>query len=104
MAEYIKVAKIHEIPGISGKRLNINGKKIALFKKKNSVYAIRNSCPHQGAELSEGHIIDSNVVCPLHGWQFNLKTGSFSGNENIRIPTYRVKVENDDVYILMNNE
>lgn len=103
MAEYIKVAQIHEIPGISGKRININGKIIALFKNKNSVFAIRNSCPHQGAELSEGHISDSNVVCPLHGWQFNLKTGSFSGNENIRIPTYKVKVENDEVYILLDD-
>ena len=104
MAEYIKVAKIHEIPGISGKKISINGKKIALFKNKDSVFAIRNSCPHQGAELSEGHISDSNVVCPLHGWQFDLKTGTFSGNENIRIPTYKVKVEKDEVFIFMETE
>jgi len=104
LAEFIKVAKYDDIPGVSGIKIKVNGKNIALFKYKNNIYAIRNSCPHQGAGLADGHINDSKVVCPLHRWQFDLETGAFTGNENIRIPTYRTKVENNDVYIFWEDE
>ena len=104
MSRYIKIAGVDDVPRVSGKKIKVNGKSIALFKHKNNIYAIRNSCPHQGADLADGYISESKVVCPLHRWSFDLKTGAFVGNENIRIPTYEVKVENNDVYILLEDE
>ena len=104
MEEYIKVAKLDDIPRVSGKKINVNGKGVALFKHNNSIFAIRNSCPHQGADLADGHISESKVVCPLHRWQFDIETGEFTGNESIRIPTYKTKVEDNDVYILLHDE
>ena len=101
MAEYIKVAKYDDIPGVSGKKVKVNGKYIALFKYKKQIYAIQNNCPHQGADLTEGRVKDGKAVCSLHSWAFDLETGAFSGNENIRIPTYETKVENNEVYILL---
>lgn len=33
-------------------------------------------CPHQGADLGNAHITeDGYLVCPRHGWQFDLKEG-----------------------------
>jgi NAD(P)H-dependent nitrite reductase small subunit len=104
LSRFIKVAKLNTIPNVKGKKVKVKGRYIALFKYKNKIYAINNSCPHQGADLSDGHIKESNVVCPLHNWQFDLKTGAFSGNENIRIPTYKTKVEDNDVFILWENK
>jgi len=101
LAEYIKVAKYDDIPGVSGKKIKVNGKYIALFKYKNKIYAIRNSCPHQGADIAEGHVKEGKAICPLHNWAFDLETGAFSGNENIRIPAYKTKIEDNDVYILL---
>lgn len=101
MSKFIKVARFDDIPRASGKKIKINGQYIALFKIKNNIYAIRNSCPHQGADLADGHVKDLHAVCPLHQWSFNLKTGAFSGNENIKIPTYKTKVKNNEVYILL---
>jgi len=101
LAEYIKVAKYDDIPGVSGKKVKVNGKYIALFKHKNQIFAIRNSCPHQGADIADGHVIEGKAICPLHNWAFDLETGAFTGNENIRIPTYKTKIENNDVYILL---
>lgn len=104
MAKFIKIAEVDDVPRVSGKKIKVNDKSIALYKHKNNIYAIRNSCPHQGADLADGHINESKVVCPLHRWSFDLKTGAFVGNENIRIPTYEVKVENNDIYILLEDE
>ncbi len=100
LSGYIKVAKVDEIPGVSGKNISVNGESIALFKYRNTIYAIRNSCPHQGANLSGGHVKNGKAVCPLHSWMFDLKTGAFTGNENITLPTYKTKVEGNDIYVL----
>ncbi len=32
-------------------------------------------CPHQGADLSHGSLEDGCVVCPRHGWRFDLSNG-----------------------------
>lgn len=32
-------------------------------------------CPHQGADLSHGSLEDGCVVCPRHGWRFDLSDG-----------------------------
>ncbi len=102
--KYRKVISIDSIPRKTGKKIKIENKSIALFKYKNNVYVIRNSCPHQGADLADGHVKDGKVVCPLHRWMFDLETGAFTGNEKIRIPTYKSKVEDNEVYILLDDE
>ena len=49
---------------------------VAVFKSDKKIYAINNICPHQKTALMyEGFIEDCNVVCPVHGWEFNLATG-----------------------------
>ena len=37
--------------------------------------AIEDSCNHAGASLSEGWRRDACVVCPMHGYTFDLQTG-----------------------------
>lgn len=39
-------------------------------------YAVNRSCPHQGADLSQGWIDQGGLLtCPRHSWKFNLAKG-----------------------------
>lgn len=38
-------------------------------------YAIEDACNHAGASLSDGERIGASVVCPMHGYRFDLSTG-----------------------------
>ena len=38
-------------------------------------YAIEDTCSHEGAVLSDGEIVGSEVECPWHGSRFDLATG-----------------------------
>ena len=38
-------------------------------------HAIEDACNHAGASLSEGELRDGCVVCPMHGYFFELATG-----------------------------
>ena len=98
-SNYIRVAAVHEVPRRGGKKIYLNGKKIALFRYDDQIYALQNHCPHQGADLAEGYVHDGKIHCMLHDWSFDVKTGSYSFNELLRLKTYTVKVENDSVFI-----
>ena len=64
-----------------------------------SVYAIDNVCLHAGGPLGQGTIEDGKVVCPWHGWKYDLKTGQATHNPNARLAVYPIRIENGDVMI-----
>ena len=64
LSRSIKTDEIHKI--------TIEGKKYAMYRgPDNKVALIDNVCPHRGADLSKGKIVDGNVQCPYHGWEYN---------------------------------
>lgn len=99
MNDYIKVALKNEIPEDTGKLVEVDGRPIALFKVKGKVYAIDAVCPHAGGPLAEGGVHDGHVMCPWHGWEFNLKDGVCAFNDSIKQPVFSVKEEGDEVYL-----
>ncbi len=52
-------------------------------------HAMRDRCPHRNALLSEGNVVNDNLMCPYHGWTFNtegkcVKVPSEGDNANLR--------------------
>jgi nitrite reductase/ring-hydroxylating ferredoxin subunit len=39
------------------------------------LFACNNSCPHRGASLALGHLKDENIVCYMHGYEYNVFNG-----------------------------
>ncbi len=77
---------------------------IALFNYKGKYYAIANKCPHRGSPLGEGRIEEGIVICPNHEWRFKLESGANMQNPELFIPTYPVKVKNENIYIGLEGE
>lgn len=52
--------------------VNYLGSKILLFRDENGIIrATGATCPHLGADLSRGRLVDGAVECPFHGWKFD---------------------------------
>lgn len=100
--EYLKVCTISELKENQGKRFLINDVEVAVFKIEEEIFIVSNICPHQHTALIyNGFIEDGCVVCPAHGWMFNLKTGrQQTGAKGLN--TYKVKVMDDEVFALVN--
>lgn len=94
---YTEVAKTTELEEGVGKKVEVNGKTIALFKKNGKIHAINNECAHAGGPLSEGTIEGDNVVCPWHGFAYDLKTGK--SPQQCEVQTYLVKTEGDKILV-----
>lgn len=99
MADFIKVAKKGDIPLNEGRTFNINGKEIAIFNVDGEFYAIDHTCPHEGGPLAEGTLDGDVVTCPWHGWMFNVKTGLSPIIPDVKVKTYPVKLDNDEIMI-----
>jgi len=96
---FVCVAKPEEILEGSGKMIEIDNHEVALFRLDGAIYAISNVCPHQGGSLAEGKICGEEVLCPWHQWRFNIKDGTSPLSPNLKIKTYPVKQEGDQVLI-----
>jgi nitrite reductase/ring-hydroxylating ferredoxin subunit len=63
------------------------------------VYALDNTCLHQGGPLGEGLLEGEVVTCPWHFWEFNVRTGEKVGDPSLRVATYPVQVEGDAIKV-----
>jgi nitrite reductase/ring-hydroxylating ferredoxin subunit len=99
MSTFIRIARSSDVKERFGTGKELNGISVALFRHKGRVYALHNSCPHQGAPIHPGFVRDDCVVCPHHGWTFRLEDGAFIHNDMLRIRTYPVKEEDGNIFI-----
>ena len=76
MGTLVKVASITEIPPGSGKVVEVDGKRIAVFNVGGRYHAIDDTCPHRGGPLSKGTLEGEVVTCPWHASKFNVTTGA----------------------------
>ena len=58
------------------KPVRIKGKPILLVGVAGEVYGVSNRCPHEGCELQGGILTGYTVMCPCHGWKFDVETGN----------------------------
>ncbi len=101
--EFVHVANLSDLKEKIGKKIFLGDDEVALFKIDGKIYALGNICPHQHASIiHQGFIEENSVVCPAHGWEFNLKTGRRKYG-NLGIETYEVLVEKNKVFVKPKN-
>ena len=98
--ELVKVASIGQIPPGKALRVEIGEEPVAIFNVDGELYAIGDTCSHEEASLSEGDIFGDVVECPLHGAEFDIKTGAARTLPAVTpVPTFPVRVEGDDILL-----
>ena len=90
---------------LEGKMVHITagGKEIVVTKFDGNYYAMDNICTHAGAELHEGELNNSELICPWHGAKWDIKTGSLiSFPQKLKpLQSRKVLIENDTLYVEM---
>ena len=99
MAEFVKVANLSDLGPGSSMTIEANGKAVALFNVDGAVYALDNTCLHRGGPLGEGFLEGDVVACPWHMWEYNVRTGEKVGDPSLKVATYAVEVEGNDITV-----
>jgi nitrite reductase (NADH) small subunit len=114
-----RVAEVAAIPERGGVLADIGGREIGVFKSDGRLYAYENRC-HQGGPVCSGEILgatklvlgehgealreildegEMRLVCPWHGWEYDLVTGEAAHDRRLRLRRFEVVVEDGVVYV-----
>jgi nitrite reductase/ring-hydroxylating ferredoxin subunit len=99
MANFVRICKTSDIKEGSGKSVEINGKPVAVFNVNGNFYAINDVCGHRGGPLGEGELDGNTVICPWHGWRYDVTTGANELVPDLPTNRYEVRIEGDDVLV-----
>lgn len=77
------------------------GSSLALFNVAGQLYAIDDSCPHQGASLCGGRLEGRVIQCCAHGLRFDLASGYLLNSNSVKVANYPVEVVDGQVFIVI---
>jgi nitrite reductase (NADH) large subunit len=110
-SSWVRLARAETFPKDGGRSVRYGNAQIAVFnfESRGEWYATQNKCPHmKDMVLARGLIGDQQgvpkVACPLHKKNFSLADGSCLGDDEYRIRTFPVKVEDGWVCVELPDE
>jgi nitrite reductase/ring-hydroxylating ferredoxin subunit len=95
-------------------------KTVGIFRVDGGLHAWENVCPHQGGPVCQGKIIPRvtevidkggeshgfafdesslHIVCPWHGFEYNIKAGVHPGRRAARLIRVAVEESADGIYV-----
>lgn len=72
---WLRIGSAADVPMLEGRSVEVDGRRIAVFRLPDGWAAIDHACPHRGGPLGDGIVADRCVTCPLHNRRFSLQTG-----------------------------
>jgi nitrite reductase/ring-hydroxylating ferredoxin subunit len=118
----VKLGSVSAFSDPGRKVIEIDGVEIGVFHIKGQFTAYGNICPHMGGPVCQGKILprveediaadrksrgfvfsktETNIVCPWHGYEFDIRTGRHQGNQKLRLRPLDVLVVEGEVFVLL---
>ena len=92
----ISLGSVGDIPLGESRAYAVAGRQIAVFRLRDgSLRALDAVCPHRGGPLADGLADSRIVVCPLHGFTYDLATGEEVANGGAPVTAYPVRVDDN---------
>ncbi len=99
MSSLVRIGDVVDVPPGTAKAFAFGRGEVAVFNVDGTLYALENSCPHQGGPIADGWLEGAVITCPWHAWCFDVRTGKMILGEFARIARYTVKAEAGGIYI-----
>jgi nitrite reductase/ring-hydroxylating ferredoxin subunit len=118
----IAIGTVATFPDPGRRIVEVDGVAVGVFRRNGTFTAYENVCPHMGGPVCQGKIIarveervghdgtslglsfskeQTNIVCPWHGYEFDIATGQHQGNPRLRLRSVAVRVVDDEVLIIV---
>jgi len=114
------VGKAEEFAEGRRKMVTVDHHEVIVFEHAGQFYAFENLCLHQGGPVGEGALLgkvevvldefkcfvreefsetEIHLVCPWHGWEYDIQTGAFAGDRSKRLRKYEVYEREGKVHL-----
>ncbi|HLT30484.1 MAG TPA: Rieske (2Fe-2S) protein, partial [Myxococcaceae bacterium] len=88
------------LPEGTRRRVLIGSHALVVVRLAEGWYALDDTCPHRGGELSQGDLGGFLLHCPLHAWPFDVRTGRCPEQPTASVGTYPVRVQDGELRVL----
>lgn len=105
---WVDLCPVTDVPVGDLKYVLYNNQGLAVLRVgERAVRVLGDCCPHAGGSLSAGHLDKSLtnagcLVCPWHGWPFDLDSGQCPDNPTLAVRTYPTRITNGRIQIQVN--
>jgi len=94
------IAMENNLPKGKSEVFLLKGEKVCLVHGTDGFYAVQDKCPHNGASLSSGFCSEKNeIVCPIHRYKFDLKTGKATSGAGYALNTFPISIKETGIYV-----
>src|SRR5690606_9187683 len=103
MGQWFDAEPVTNLPAGAKRCLTVAQRPIALLNIDGQVHAISNICPHAGLPLGEGECHGSVIICPYHGYAYDVRTGRNIDwpHDEPPVKTYPVRIENGMIQVYL---
>jgi nitrite reductase (NADH) small subunit len=99
---FLKVGSLADLTPGSVMEAVVDGRRVAVCNTGEALHAVDAICPHAGGPLAHGALHEHMLVCPYHAWEFDCRTGEHDYNPAVKLDTFAVKAEGDDILVDVN--
>jgi nitrite reductase/ring-hydroxylating ferredoxin subunit len=118
----VVIGRADDFPDPGRKVIEIDGVPVGIFRQGGTFTAWESVCPHMGGPVCRGKIIarveeviaadktshgfafskdQTNVVCPWHGYEFDVVTGRHQGNPRVRLLPVKIAIVDGDLVVTL---
>ena len=98
--QMVKIARTSDFAESDMRSFKVLARPVGIFKEPDGSFrAMEVGCKHENADLTTGRIKDGVVVCPWHGWKYDLRTGECLWGAPTCLRPYALEVRGEDIYI-----
>ena len=102
--------------------VDVDHTEIGVFEHRGELFAYENVCRHQGGPVCEGTVLGKveailgddkvqlgerfseesiHLICPWHGWEYDLRTGACATDPTVAIRKYEVYERDGELYVVV---
>ena len=94
MAEFVSVPRAEDLEDGEMRAFDVRGTRVAVANVGGAFYAFDDTCTHMRCSLAGGDLEETAVVCPCHGSEFDVRSGTvLQGPAREPVETYETRVE-----------
>ena len=115
----VLVGELAQITDGDHRIYRVGALEVGIFRQGETIHAWENRCPHAGGPVCQGKIyrkVDEalgpdrkslglrftatpQIVCPWHGYEFDVATGRHPGDPKFRLKAVQVAVRDGQIYV-----
>ncbi len=96
----VRVAAFDDLADGQARHVKIGTRDLAIVRTDGEFFALSNVCRHAFGPLAEGFVDGYTLICPWHGWRYDVRDGS-TDHPDADVRTYPVTVRGGEVFVRM---